>query len=140
LFTVGRLQTLERDMAAQIDLTTTAGQIEWQKTIEKEYKTRASWMAKYGPEEYRPAPRMIKVKKVQRAETSPPAVAETGTKGSVTPMPVEEPSYTEVLKRMQFSTTTSDSFWNMHQTTLNSLARQSLQAGQFNRRKTMQTL
>lgn len=134
-----------KKMVAQIDLATTAGQIEWQKTIEKEYKTRAAWLAKYGPEEYRPAPRMIKVKKAQlaalpHAVTAAPEAVETAPEVSAMPKPADELSYTEVLKRMQFSTTTADSFWSMHETPLNSLARQSLQSGQFNRRKTMQTL
>ena len=130
-------------MVAQIDLTTTAGQIEWAKTIEKEYRTRASWLAKYGPEEYRPAPRMVKVKKAQHAATAAlPGGAPTADAAAAAAAvaPEVEQTYTDVLKRMQFSTTTADSFLPMHESPLNALARQSLQSGQFNRRKTMQTL
>jgi hypothetical protein len=123
--------------ATSINFATPAGQIEWHKSIQNEQKTRASWLAKYGPEEFRPPPRMVKVNKAMPAplasDTPADVVRET------TPEK-RELSYQEVLKQMQFSTNTADSFWDMHDTPLYKLARQSIQAGKFNRRKSLNNL
>lgn len=124
-------------MAARIDLTTPAGQINYTKQIQTELTIRSKWMAQYGPEEYRIAPRMVKVRK-QSAPPPEPAAAPAAE-----PAPVRAPppaTYQEVLKCMRFSTNTRDDFVDMADTPLHNLAKQSIQFGQFNRRKSLNEL
>ncbi|KAG8467949.1 hypothetical protein KFE25_007001 [Diacronema lutheri] len=124
---------------ARINFATPSGQIEWQKAIEKEQKTRATWMSQYGSEEYKLAPRMVKVKRMAPQPASLASAAPSVEPGDA---PTEEAPLTheEVLKRMQFSTTTSDDFWDMASTRVHNLAKTSIQHGQFNRRKSLHSL
>lgn len=125
-------------MATSINLATPDGQIEWYKSIQKEHTTRASWMSKYGPEEYRLPPRLVKVKKPSPASEAPPAAAEPPAAADDEDE-VDE-SYDAVLRKMRFTTTTKETFYDMHGTALHTMAKGSILAGQFNRRKSLQQL
>jgi hypothetical protein len=83
-----------------INFATVEGQMDWTKTIEKEHNTRAKWLAEYGSEEYKPAPRMVKVKKQSMLPQEPvPVEAPVAAVD-----PEETPralTHQEVLRKMQ---------------------------------------
>lgn len=121
-------------MDAGFNFATPGGQLEYKNAIEKEQRIRANWLAQYGPEEWKPAPRMVKVKKQMGADVAPSEAPPAA--------PAVDPplTYQEVLKRMQFSTLQADSYWDMADTPVHNLAKQSIQFGQFNRRKSLHNL